>query len=210
MKKEHLELRAKPRQARSAATFDHILDTAIIVLEQDGWDAFSTNVLAERAGIGIQTLYRYFPNKLSVVATLAQRIIGEWDEWFEDFDRFVSQDIERGAENGFLFFLEKLKNQPGGVAIRRAMNASPVLREMDREDNRRMANGFADAFARQSGDKNAGDFFYMFLTVIEASLAVADVVLDSPKAESEQMIDEFVFMQSLFIKERTRQIRERQ
>lgn len=204
--KERLELRAKPRQARSAATFDHILDTAIVVLEQEGWDGFSTNVLAERAGIGIQTLYRYFPNKLSVVATLAQRIITEWDEWFADFDRFVSEKFEEGAESGLLFFLEKLKNQPGGVAIRRAMNASPVLREMDREDNRRLAKGFSDAFARQWEQENPDLFFHMFLTVIEASLAITDLVIDSPKAEAEKMIEEFVLMQTLFIKEKTRQI----
>ncbi|MDG1204091.1 MAG: TetR/AcrR family transcriptional regulator, partial [Pseudomonadales bacterium] len=79
-----LEIRRRPVQTRSAKTFDHILDTAIVVLEETGWDGFSTNLLAERAGIGIQTLYRYFPNKLSVVATLARRLISEWDSWFTE------------------------------------------------------------------------------------------------------------------------------
>jgi len=133
------ELRTKPIQDRSAAKFDRILDTAIILLETEGWDGFSTNALAKRAGIGIQTLYRYFPNKLSVVATLAQRIILEWNEWFSDFDRFIAEDLKNGSNSAFLLFIENLKNQPGGVAIRRAMNASPALREMDREDNREAA-----------------------------------------------------------------------
>ena len=204
--KERLELRAKPQQARSSAKFGHILDTAIDVLEQDGWDGFSTNVLAKRAGIGIQTLYRYFPNKLSVVATLAQRIIAEWDEWFAEFDSFVSNDFEQDAASGLRFFLEKLKNQPGGVAIRRAMNASPVLRGMDMDGNRRLARGFAEAFARQCKRADSDELFYVFLTVIEASLAIADLAIDSPDTDAEKMIDEFVLMQMLFIKEKTRQI----
>ena len=32
-----LEIRRRPVQARSAKTFDHILDTAIVVLEETGW-----------------------------------------------------------------------------------------------------------------------------------------------------------------------------
>ena len=101
---EAFELRTKPIQARSAAKFDLILDTAVVLLETEGWDGFSTNVLAERAGVGIQTLYRYFPNKLSVVATLAQRIIQEWNGWFADFDHFFAEDLDNN--NAFLFFIE--------------------------------------------------------------------------------------------------------
>ena len=121
-----LEIRRRPVQTRSAKTFDHILDTAIVVLEETGWDGFSTNLLAERAGIGIQTLYRYFPNKLSVVATLARRLISEWDSWFTEagMSDFGGAGLER--------FVDRLKNQPGGVAIRQAMAASPALRALDR------------------------------------------------------------------------------
>ena len=39
-----LEIRRRPVQARSAKTFDHILDTAIVVLEETGWDGFSTKI----------------------------------------------------------------------------------------------------------------------------------------------------------------------
>ena len=201
-----LELRTKPTQARSAATFDHILDTAVVVLEQDGWEGFTTNVLAERAGIGIQTLYRYFPNKLSVVATLAQRVIGEWNEWYADVDQFFSADWEIGAEQAFLLFIEKLKEQPGGVAIRRAMNASHALKELDREDNRRMAERFSVAFFKGLNREPIKDFHFVFLMVIEASLAIIDLVFDSTDKEAKKIIEEFALMQSLFIKAKVHQL----
>lgn len=203
---EKLELRTKPAQARSAATFDHILDTAIILLEADGWDGFSTNVLAQRAGVGIQTLYRYFPNKLSVVATLAQRTITEWNEWFADLDKFLGEDAKTISHNGFTVFINNLKDQPGGVAIRRAMSASPVLRDMDREDNRKLARAYSEAISRHSNHDNAEDFFYPVLTVIEASLAIVDLAFDLPEDESSKMINEFMLMQSLFFAEKVRRI----
>ena len=201
-----LELRTKPTQARSAATFDHILDTAITLLEEDGWDGFSTNLLAERAGIGIQTLYRYFPNKLSVVATLAKRIISEWNEWFSDFDRFFAADLESTGNEAFLLYINNLKNQPGGVAIRRAMNASPVLRELDREDNRHMARQFTQALFRHLDREPPEDFYYVFLTIIEASIAITDLIFDSSEAEAEKLIEEFTMMQTLFIQAKIKQL----
>ena len=111
---ETFELRTKPTQVRSAAKFDRILDTAIILLETEGWDGFTTNALAERAGIGIQTLYRYFPNKLSVVATLARRVILEWNEWFSDFDSFMAGDLKNSSNNAFLLFMPAGKVQREG------------------------------------------------------------------------------------------------
>ena len=205
---ETFELRTKPTQDRSAATFDRILDTAIILLETEGWDGFTTNALAERAGIGIQTLYRYFPNKLSVVATLAQRIIEEWNEWFSDFDSFIAVDLRNSSNNAFLLFIENLKNQPGGVAIRRAMNASPALRKMDREDNRKMAKAFSDALFRHLGLDHPEKFYFAALTIIEASLAITDLTFESPDDEARQLIEEFVLMQNLFIQEKVTRLTE--
>jgi len=205
---ETFELRTKPIQVRSAAKFDRILDTAIILLETQGWDGFSTNALAQRAGIGIQTLYRYFPNKLSVVATLAQRIIDEWNEWFSDFDSFIAQDLKKNTSHALLLFIENIKNQPGGVAIRRAMNASPALRKMDREDNRKMAKEFSNALFRHLGLVHPEKFYVAALTIIEASLAITDLTFESPEDEAEQLIEEFILMQNLFIQEKVKQLTE--
>lgn len=191
-----LEIRRRPVQARSARTFDHILDTAIVVLEETGWDGFSTNLLAERAGIGIQTLYRYFPNKLSVVATLARRLISEWDSWFADVD---SDSLGR---TGLELFVERLKNQPGGVAIRQAMAASPALRELDREDNRRMAELFARDLVRRDGKVDYEDAVLSILVAIEAALAVVDLTYDLPTVQADRLTGLCVEMQSAFLANR--------
>ena len=185
-----LEIRRRPVQARSAKTFDHILDTAIVVLEETGLDGFSTNLLAERAGIGIQTLYRYFPNKLSVVATLARRLINEWESWFADGDIGWS-----GIEQ----FVERLKNQPGGVAIRQAMAASPALRKLDREDTRRHAERFAADLVSRDGDVDKEEAILSILVAIEAALAVVDLTYDLPALEADRLIGLCVEMQNAFL-----------
>lgn len=60
-----------PRQRRAQASVDFILEAAAQVLEADGEAGFNTNVVAERAGVSIGTLYRYFPDKQSVLRALA-------------------------------------------------------------------------------------------------------------------------------------------
>jgi AcrR family transcriptional regulator len=191
-----LEIRRRPVQTRSAKTFDHILDTAIVVLEETGWDGFSTNLLAERAGIGVQTLYRYFPNKLSVVATLARRLISEWDSWIAD------TDIVSMGRSGIELFVARLKNQPGGVAIRQAMAASPSLRELDREDNRRLAERFAGDLVNLDEKVDYEDAVLSILVAIEAALAVVDLTYDLPAAQADRLTGLCVEMQSAFLANR--------
>ena len=71
----------QPKQARAKATMEAILDAATRLLETEGYEAVSTNRVAEVAGVGIGSLYEYFPNKQSVVAaTLARAIRAIVDE----------------------------------------------------------------------------------------------------------------------------------
>ncbi len=65
------QTRRRPRQARSKATVDAILEAATRILEAG--DAFTTNHVAERAGVSVGTLYQYFPDKAAIVQTLAAR-----------------------------------------------------------------------------------------------------------------------------------------
>ena len=62
-----------PSQVRSRATVEIILEAAAQLLESVGEDGFNTNALAERAGVSIGTLYRYFPDKQSIIAALARQ-----------------------------------------------------------------------------------------------------------------------------------------
>lgn len=59
-----------PTQARSWATYHAILEATTYILMEQGYDSFTTNHVAERAGVSIASLYQYFPNKESLVATL--------------------------------------------------------------------------------------------------------------------------------------------
>ncbi len=65
--------RKSPRQSRSQATVDAILDATARVLVESGHAATNTNLVAERAGVSVGSLYQYFPNKLALINALRAR-----------------------------------------------------------------------------------------------------------------------------------------
>jgi AcrR family transcriptional regulator len=69
--------RKQPIQARSRQTVAAILQATAQVLMTNGYDGTTTNLVAEKAGVSIGSLYEYFPNKESLVAALASVHIAE-------------------------------------------------------------------------------------------------------------------------------------
>ncbi|MCM2293444.1 TetR/AcrR family transcriptional regulator [Allorhizobium sp. BGMRC 0089] len=65
-----IDPRKYPRQARSTAMVEAIVEAAARILETAGPEGFNTNAIAERAGVSIGSLYQYFPSKQALVAAL--------------------------------------------------------------------------------------------------------------------------------------------
>jgi len=71
--KRKLSPRKTPRQDRSRATVDALLEATADILIRRGYGTLTTNRIAERAGVNIASLYQYFPNKEAIVAELRRR-----------------------------------------------------------------------------------------------------------------------------------------
>ncbi|MGY2339025.1 TetR family transcriptional regulator [Pseudomonas sp. SDO5532_S415] len=65
--------RKLPRQSRSVAMVDAILEASARVLLERGYAGMSTNVVAQQAGVSVGSLYQYFPNKESLLVALHSR-----------------------------------------------------------------------------------------------------------------------------------------
>ena len=65
--------RKQPKQARSEASVIALVEAAARILERFGPKGFSTNSVAELAGVSIGSLYQYFPNKEALLGALIVR-----------------------------------------------------------------------------------------------------------------------------------------
>ena len=68
-------------QERATRTIDTILEGAAHILERLGFEGYTTNAIAQRAGVSIGSLYQYFPNKDAITMALIEReasvLVGE-------------------------------------------------------------------------------------------------------------------------------------
>ncbi|GLS30447.1 TetR/AcrR family transcriptional regulator [Neomesorhizobium albiziae] len=66
-------LRRAPSQKRSRERVERMLAAASEVIAEQGSDAMRMGEVAERASVSIGSLYQYFPDKGSIIRTLADR-----------------------------------------------------------------------------------------------------------------------------------------
>lgn len=66
-------IRNEPVQARSAARLTALLDAAAEVIQEIGYERLTTAMVADHAGASIGTVYRYFPDRIAVLQSLAAR-----------------------------------------------------------------------------------------------------------------------------------------
>ena len=64
--------RKKPQQSRSSNTVHSILQAAEELFAAKGYRATSADDIVQRAGIGVGSLYDYFPNKASIALALLE------------------------------------------------------------------------------------------------------------------------------------------
>lgn len=147
-----LELRHAPRQSRSKATFEQILDATALLLESKGLEAINTNAIARAAGINVATLYQYFPNKQAVLLALFQRFSTRRIETGKD--RLVgisrSADWQAMVDATVEGLVEVRRQLPGTAALMQAMRVYPELRAYHRDTRAQIAQPIADEIAAAS------------------------------------------------------------
>ncbi len=87
-----LRTRRRPRQARSQVTVSSIVEATERVLLKRGYAGCTTKEVAEVAGVGIGSLYEYFPNKEALIAAVMER---EANRYMEVLKREMLGTFER-------------------------------------------------------------------------------------------------------------------
>jgi len=74
--------RRKPRQKRSQVLVDTILEASLLILKEQGAKGLTTNNIAERAGVAIGSVYRYYPDKWTILADVYEARTAELKNYY--------------------------------------------------------------------------------------------------------------------------------
>jgi AcrR family transcriptional regulator len=92
--------RRTPVQSRSVQTVQRVLDAASCLLRQFPLEALTTTRIASQAGLSIGALYRFFPDKQSIVDAIAVRHV---EQFRLSLEQTVMQKLERELSDLSLF-----------------------------------------------------------------------------------------------------------
>jgi len=188
---EDLELRARPTQARSVATFALILDTTGELLETHGFDAVTTNLIADEAGVTVRAIYRYFPNKHAIVVELARRMSASWVDSMQGLGSLADSTTPwRSVWDGYINgFVRAVRATPGGRAVLLAMRSDPDLRRIDDEANDTYINGIASELVARGPALSEAEGLRVATVLVRSTVAVVDEAFNTEDPAAARLLD---------------------
>ncbi len=185
----------KPQQERAKRTYEGILSAAAELLVDVGVERISTNLVAERAGITVPALYRYFPNKYAVLNALGAALMDKQNTVFEKwFDHYLELgDLQLLLDNVYELLkrtYDVTREQVGGLEIVQALRAVAPLREVRLASNRLVSSQLAMIVADVMGQPVDERIQSQARLTIEAGYAIVEMALEDDSLTPELLLRE--------------------
>jgi AcrR family transcriptional regulator len=178
--------RRKPSQARARMTTGAIQDAFVLALVESGYERASMREIASIAGVGLGTLYLYFPNKDSIAAVTVHSWMRRHAQCMKSaMAERPDSTLRERADAMVRACAEELFSRPGPwralLILERRLTAPEVYQAMYREHVQIVAEaleGACDWPARQDAHPIASFAF----CISEAALRNALLVHEAPPA----------------------------
>lgn len=132
--------RRRPSQERSRRRFDDILRAARALLVEVGFEAFTSEQVALRAGVPIGSLYQFFGNKYAIICELDRLDTANVEKALEDFaSEIPTLDWAQLLEKLLDHLATLWRTDPSRRAVWLAMQATPPTRAIAAGHERQLA-----------------------------------------------------------------------
>lgn len=149
--------RRNPTQQRSRDRQERILTVATELIASKGSDQVKMSEIAERSEISIGSLYQYFPDKSSVIRTLAERYNAESRRCIEEALSAVedAQGLQTAYSDLLDEYYEIVLATPAMRDIWSGMQADKQLMDLELQESRIASVFLSDAMLRVYPDSDA-------------------------------------------------------
>lgn len=185
--------RRNPTQQRSRERQERILAVATQLIATKGSDQVKMSEIAERSQISIGSLYQYFPDKSSIVRTLAERYNAESRRCIEVALGAV-EDVQ-GLKAAYSDLLDQYYDivlaTPAMRDIWSGMQADKQLLELELHESRLAGSMLADAMLRAIPGADAravADAAFLIWHLGEATMRLA---VSSAPEEGRRLVEAF-------------------
>lgn len=186
----------RPQQQRAVQTYEGILKAASELLLELGVERISTNLIAERAGITVPALYRYFKNKYAVLYALGARLMDKQNqilvEWHETyFDPSEPEKLFAEVEGLVRQTYEVTCEQPSSLAVLSAMRAIPILQEVRLQSHKRMTQWLLSQWqAYYKVDEDEARIALQSRLSMEVAMTAVEMAIEDDETSADVAIEE--------------------
>jgi AcrR family transcriptional regulator len=179
------QVKRVPRQERSHARFERVLEVSLRLFAARGYEAVSMREIAREAKMPIATVYQYFPMKLAIVREM-------WRRYTSDITETLAQAIQHAGKNGvdhsnelIGIIIDRMAQlqaaNPAFIEIWSSVAASMELRALNVEDTLQNARLIADFLRIRHPSYDATALYDRALIVVEMASSTTRLALCLPE-----------------------------
>jgi len=193
----------KPQQERAKRTYEAILYAAAELLVEVGVERISTNIIAQKAGITVPALYRYFPNKYAVLSALGASCMDKQNAVFQFWlDQYSGQSSPELLLGDFYSLLshtyDVTQGQVSGLQVVQALRAVAPLRDVRLASRRLISSRFATVIAELLGRKVDELLITRARLTIDSAFTIVEMAMEEPSVPTERLLREGARMIQLY------------
>ncbi|MBY3485854.1 MULTISPECIES: TetR/AcrR family transcriptional regulator [Rhizobium] len=191
------QLRRIPSQQRGRERFEKILAVASQLIESHGSDGLKMSEIVEKAGLSFGALYQYFPDKTSIIRTLAER-------FNEEGRRCVEEELAKVADAAALQgalativdeYYAFFRREPVMRDIWHATHTDKLLQQVDAEDMEFHAQAFLAVLIRLWPDRDRKELLAIARLTMQLLAAAVRYAVSLDAEEGAQAVALFKKMQ---------------
>ncbi|MFW8586879.1 TetR family transcriptional regulator [Rhizobium beringeri] len=186
-----------PSQQRGRERFEKILAVASQLIESHGSDGLKMSEIVEKAGLSFGALYQYFPDKTSIIRTLAERFNEQGRQCVEEELAKVTDAaalhgaLANIADEYYAFF----RREPVMRDIWHATHTDKLLQQVDAEDMEFHAQAFLTVLVRLWPDRDRKELLAIARLTMQLLAAGVRYAVSLDAEEGAQAIALFKKMQ---------------
>ncbi|MBW8815004.1 MAG: TetR family transcriptional regulator [Caulobacterales bacterium] len=169
---------------------ERLLQVSAELLEEVGVNGFNTNLLAQRAGVAVRAIYRYFPNKWAILVAMAERASALERTWIGDLRSQGDGDWRADVDRAIDGYYEAARRHRGYAALRAASQASPELRAVDDRSSRELQMDLAAGLRELGVTVDDLRLQVLCLSIIETANRLLDIALQSEPQTADLLVAE--------------------
>jgi len=190
--KRRTQIKRIPRQERSQARFETVLETALRLFAARGYETVSMREIAREAKMPIATVYQYFPMKLAIVREIWTRYTHTISETLKEGIRLSALDETSDTAHSIGTIVDQMAelqaSNPAFIEVWSCVGASIELRALNAEDTMQNAELIASALHRKHPRADPTALYDRALIAIEMASATTRFALALPEPHRARVV----------------------